>query len=261
MVAQPVPAGAFGQATAGAGPGPVAVVGPAAPSETLGMVAGSAASPTIGVPLSLLLVFDLLGVFFFAVSGCLLALTKKFDVLGSILLGGLAGLGGGVMRDVIMDKGVPTAIDEPIYLLPPVLAALLVWLGVLHPGRLRRTIMLADAAGLALFCVTGALVALGAGINAVGGLLLGVITAVGGGLLRDVVANEVPQVIDPVTGLYAVPAILGSTLVAGMWHIGWNHSTRLGPLEILVVALVFAFRVAAVKGRWRPPLAGPPERV
>lgn len=210
--------------------------------------------------MSLLLVFDLLGVFFFAVSGCLLAVTKKFDVLGSILLGGLAGLGGGVMRDVFMDKGVPTAIDEPIYLLPPLLAALLVRFGVLHPGRLRRTIMLADAAGLALFCVTGALVALGSGLNAVGGLLLGVTTAVGGGLLRDVVANEVPQVISPISGLYAVPAIFGSSIVAGMWQVGWNSSTRLGPFEVLIVALVFVFRVVAVKARWRPPLAGPPER-
>lgn len=206
--------------------------------------------------MSPLLVLDLLGVFFFALSGCLLAVEKRFDVVGSVLLGALVGLGGGVVRDVIIDR-VPTAIADPLYLVPPVLAAAVVRLGIVRPGRFHRAILLCDAGGLALFCVSGTVIASSFGLNPFGAALMGATTAAGGGLLRDVVANEVPALVDPAGGLYGVPALVGASVVAGMAAMGWNPDAVVGPREVLVVALVFGFRVAALRYRWRPPLAGP----
>src|SRR5699024_9449536 len=138
------------------------------------------------------LVATLFGTFFFAISGCLLAAGRGFDLVGSLLLGALTGLGGGVIRDLIIGAP-PAAFDEPINLVPPVLAALLVYLLARGVQRFRRTLLVFDAGGLALFCTTGTVTALNAGLNSVSATVLGVTTGVGGGLLRDVVANRVPQ--------------------------------------------------------------------
>lgn len=210
--------------------------------------------------MSPLLVVELLGVFCFAVSGCLLAATRSFDIVGSVVLGGLAGLGGGITRDVIIDADVPASFDRPVYLLAVVAAVLVVRAGWITPGRLRRSILLVDAGGLALFCVSGTLIALAAGFNPVGATLMGVTTACGGGVLRDVVAREVPVILKPDSGLYAVPAAVGAGLVALLASLGLNPDHLVGPAEIAVIGLVFGIRVLALRLRWRLWLAGPAAR-
>ncbi|MFF3036642.1 trimeric intracellular cation channel family protein [Arthrobacter citreus] len=198
-----------------------------------------------------LLILDLAGIFFFAVSGSLLAARRNFDIVGSLMLGSFVGLGGGVIRDLIINQGVPLAFSKPVYLLPPLLAAILVFTHALGVQRYRRTLLVFDAAGLALFCVTGTLTAHQAGLNPVSAALLGVTTAVGGGLLRDVVANEVPQVFNP-RGVYAIPALLGAGLVSLFTALG-----VFGPvLGIAVAALVFTLRILSLRYGWRIPLAG-----
>ncbi|GAA1124675.1 trimeric intracellular cation channel family protein [Citricoccus alkalitolerans] len=197
---------------------------------------------------TLLLVLDLCGVFFFAVSGSLLAARRQFDIIGSVFLAFLAGLGGGVVRDIIIDEGVPNAFANPLYLIPPAVAAALVYFRLITQGRLRRTLLVFDAAGLALFCVTGTQTALAAGITPVMAILLGVSTAVVGGLLRDVVANEVPEIFNP-QGLYAVPALFGSGLSSLLWVLGvftWLTAA-------LVMLAVFAFRLVSLRRRWWAP--------
>ncbi|MDO5629545.1 MAG: TRIC cation channel family protein [Mobilicoccus sp.] len=207
--------------------------------------------------MSLLLVVDLIGVFCFALSGCLLATSRSFDIVGSIVLGGLAGLGGGIVRDVIINAPIPASFDRPVYLLAVLAAVVVVRLGWIRPGRLRRSILLVDAGGLALFCVSGTLIAAAAGFNPVGATLMGVTTACGGGLLRDVVAREVPVILKPDSGLYAVPAAVGAALIALMAWLGLNPDLSVGPVEIAVIGLVFGIRVLALRLRWRLPLAGP----
>ena len=96
----------------------------------------------------LLTALDLVGVFFFAVSGALLAARKDFDLVGSVALALLAGLGGGITRDIVLDRGLPASLQDPIYLAPPVLVSLLVYVKAIHPNRLNLTITLFDAAGL-----------------------------------------------------------------------------------------------------------------
>ncbi|WP_442853280.1 trimeric intracellular cation channel family protein [Arthrobacter sp. H14] len=196
------------------------------------------------------LILDLLGVFSFAVSGCLLAARKGFDIVGSLLLGSLVGLGGGVVRDLIINAGVPAAFSNPLYIIPPLLAALLVYFLFSSVQRFGNLLVVFDAGGLALFCVTGTLKALEFGLNPVSAILLGVTTAVGGGLLRDVTANEVPKIFDP-RDVYAVPAFAGAFLVVLLDTFGWsNVFTTTG-----VAAAVFAFRILAWRFSWNVPLA------
>lgn len=199
---------------------------------------------------TVVLALELIGTFAFAVSGALLAVKKGFDIVGSLLLASLAGLGGGVIRDVVLDQDVPTAFVAPLYLIPVVLAVLVVFVRLVHEDRLRRTLLVFDAVGLSLFCVMGTFIAYGAGLNPVACGLLGVITAVGGGTLRDVVANEVPQIFNP-HGVYAAPAFLGAAATTAALEFGvFNAFAAVG-----VAAAVFVTRMFALKFRWRVPLA------
>jgi uncharacterized membrane protein YeiH len=192
---------------------------------------------------------DLLGVFFFAVSGSLLAARKGFDLVGSLLLASLASLGGGVARDLIIDVP-PAAFTNPAYLLPPLLATIVVYFVFSGVERVKRVLVIFDAAGLALFCITGTVKALDVGLNPVSAVLLGVTTAVGGGLLRDVVANEIPQLFDP-RDIYALPAMLGAVIVTVLYLT----DTFTLVTGTLAASLVFSFRVLAWRYGWHAPLA------
>ena len=196
------------------------------------------------------LVLDLLGCFFFAVSGSLLAVRKGFDLVGSALLGSLVGLGGGVLRDLILNAGPPAAFTNPVYMVAPLLAAALVYFLAGRVESVSLLILPFDAGGLALFCITGTLKALNAGMNPAAAILLGVTTAVGGGILRDVTANTVPSVFDPKT-LYAIPALLGAALAAGLWYLGWLNMVT----GTVVAAVVFTLRMLNLHFNWHAPLA------
>ena len=197
-----------------------------------------------------ILALELIGTFAFAVSGALLAVKKGFDIVGSLLLASLAGLGGGVIRDVMLAQGVPTAFGAPLYLIPVALAALLVFLRLIREDRLRRTLLAFDAVGLSLFCVMGSFIAYETGLNPVACVLLGATTAVGGGALRDVVANEVPQIFNP-DGVYAAPAFLGAAATTTALELGiFNAFAAVG-----IAAGIMVVRFLALTFRWRVPLA------
>jgi len=192
---------------------------------------------------------DLAGVFFFAVSGSLLAARKQFDILGSLLLASLVSLGGGVIRDIILNT-VPAAFTNPAYLVPPLLATVLVYFLFSSVQRYTSLLVLFDAGGLGLFCITGTLKALSFGVNPLAAVLLGVATAVGGGLLRDITANEVPQLFNN-RDIYALPAFTGAALTSVLWVTGLFNAVS----AFLVAAIVFTFRVVAWRRYWYVPLA------
>lgn len=198
----------------------------------------------------LLLFGDLLGIFFFAVSGSLLAARKGFDIIGSLALAYMTGLGGGIVRDLIIDKGVPNSFANTIYLLPPFLATVAVYLMSTHIQKLRYFISLFDAGGLALFCITGTLTSLAAGVEPIVAVLLGVATACGGGLLRDITANETPSLFNP-RDLYAVPAFLGAGATVLLEMTGWFNMVS----AIITAIVVFVLRMLALRFKWAAPLA------
>ena len=204
---------------------------------------------------TLLLVFDLSGIFVFAISGALVAVRKELDVFGVLVLAGVTGLGGGFLRDVLIDATPPAALADWRYLLVPVAAGLVTF--VFHPlvGRAERVVNIFDAAGLGLFCVTGALKALDYGLGPVPAALMGMVTGIGGGMARDLLAGRVPVVFS--SELYTTPALVGAT-----WAVlaqGWGLQE--GVVAIPGVIICFGLRVLAMWRVWRAPLPSGPASV
>jgi uncharacterized membrane protein YeiH len=197
---------------------------------------------------TLLLVLDLAGIFVFAVTGGLVAVRKQFDIFGVLVLAGTTGLGGGFLRDVLIDATPPAALADWRYLLVPVAAGLATF--VFHPafGRLERIITVLDAAGLGLFCVTGALKALDYGLGPVPAALMGMVTGIGGGMARDLLAGRVPVVFS--SELYATPALLGAT-----WAVLGNYwDLPIGWVALPGVVICFGMRLLALRRDWHAPL-------
>jgi uncharacterized membrane protein YeiH len=204
---------------------------------------------------TLLLVLDLSGIFVFAISGALVAVRKGLDVFGVLVLAGTTGLGGGFLRDVLIDATPPAALADWRYLLVPVAAGLVTF--VFHPvvGRAEPLVNVFDAAGLGLFCVTGALKALDYGLGPVPAALMGMVTGIGGGIARDLLAGRVPVVFS--SELYATPALAGAT-----WAVlaqGWGLQEAL--VAIPGVVICFGVRVLALWRGWRAPLPSGPASV
>ena len=187
------------------------------------------------------LLLDLIGVFAFALSGGLVAVRKRLDLFGVLVLAGATGLGGGVLRDLLIGFIPPIGISD-WRLVATALAAGLVTF-IYHPGveRLGRLVKVLDAVGLAVFAVGGALLALARpGIPPLAAIIVGTITAVGGGALRDVLVGQVPEVLR--RELYALPALLGSTTVVVAYQVGF-----ISPFVVWgAAALVFGIRMVAV---------------
>lgn len=194
---------------------------------------------------------DLVGVAVFAASGATAAVVKRLDLFGVAFVGFVAALGGGILRDLVIGSVPPLAFADWRYAVTAVAASVAVfWF---HPqlSRLRRTVLVLDAAGLGLFTVTGTLTALEAGVPAVGACLIGMLTAIGGGLARDLLTAEIPVVLQ--RDIYAVAALGGAILVTLLRE--WGVA---GPLPMAVAAvLITGVRLLALRRRWSAPVAMP----
>ena len=206
------------------------------------------ARPVTAQPLTTLLVLDLLGVFVFALSGATLAVSRRFDVFGVLVLASVAALGGGVARDVLLDVP-PVALQDTRYLVVPLVAGVLVFFFSPLVERLAGAVRLFDAAGLGLFVAVGTTKALDLGVGALGAALLGCLTGIGGGVLRDVLAGVVPVVLR--REVYAVPALLGAALVIA----GHGQGVEGPGILAAAVAVVFGLRMLGVWQDWHAPAA------
>ncbi|MCP2291788.1 trimeric intracellular cation channel family protein [Nocardia amikacinitolerans] len=193
---------------------------------------------------------ELLGVVSFAASGALLAVRKNMDVFGMAVLACSTALGGGVIRDLLIGRTPPAAFTDLTYLCASLLTALVIIFK--HPShRLTGPLEIFDAIGLGLFCVTGTAVAYAQGVGAPTAALLGMVTAIGGGVIRDVLGGEVPRVLRPDQELYAVPALLGAAATATLLHFDayWAWT------GLLAAFLAIAFRLLARRYGWHAPQA------
>jgi uncharacterized membrane protein YeiH len=198
-------------------------------------------------------VLETIGVFAFATSGALVAVRRNFDVVGILMLAVITAVGGGILRDVLLGDIPPAAFTTWPYFAAPIAAALLTF--AFHPAieRLGRTMLVLDAAGLGLFCVSGTVKALDYGMGVLPAAALGVTTGVGGGLLRDIVARETPVLVRPDSELYAIPAMAGALLIAVLWELEAYE-----PLYgVLVAAGIIVVRLLALRRGWRAPVARP----
>ncbi|MEU4091860.1 trimeric intracellular cation channel family protein [Streptomyces sp. NPDC026673] len=196
-------------------------------------------------------VLDLVGIFVFAISGALLAVRKNYDVFGMAVLAEVTALGGGLIRDLIIGAVPPAAFTDLGYFLTPLIATVVVFF--LHPQveRINSAISVFDAAGLGLFCVAGTTKAYDYGLNLTASATLGLATAVGGGVLRDLLGNEAPSLLRWDRDLYAVPAIAGAGIVVVL--IKFQALTT--GTGVLAVITAFVLRLLAMRYHWRAPRA------
>jgi uncharacterized membrane protein YeiH len=201
---------------------------------------------------TLLLARNLAGTFVFGLSGGLAAVRAKLDLFGVVVLAAVVGLAGGITRDLLIGTP-PATFRDWRYLAAAGAAGLVSFFAGPTLERWRRSVLAFDALGLSLFCVTGATKALDFGVGPVPAVLLGAITGIGGGILRDVLLREIPTVLRH--ELYAIPALLG----AGVLVIAQKAGSASPAFVVLGALLCAGVRLAGLKYGVNVPVA-PSER-
>lgn len=199
---------------------------------------------------ALLILLDLGGTFVFAISGAAAAVRHRLDIFGVMVLAFAAGNAGGITRDLLIGAVPPAAIADWSYLGVSILAGFIVFFRSALIARLNNPVLWFDAVGLAFFAVAGAGKALIHGLNPVMAALLGMLTGIGGGMLRDVLVNEIPAVLR--ADLYALAALAGAAVVVA------GDMLDLPPAAAALVGglLCFGLRFMAIRRGWRLPAAG-----
>jgi uncharacterized membrane protein YeiH len=195
------------------------------------------------------LVLDLTGTFVFALSGALAGVKRQLDLFGVLVLSFAAGNSGGIARDMLIGEVPPGAVNDWRYLGVSLVAGVITFYFARLIVRMSNPVLLFDAAGLALFAVTGASKALAYGLNPLVATALGIVTGIGGGMVRDILLAEIPTVLR--AELYAVAALGAAAIVV----IG--HALQLPRAPVTAAALIFCFwlRVMAIRHGWRLPVA------
>ena len=197
----------------------------------------------------LLLTLDLLGTLVFALSGAAAGVRHRLDVFGIGVVAFVAGNAGGLTRDVLIGAVPPAAIGDARYIGISLLAgAVMFWWGR-HVTKLQAIVQLLDASGLGLFAVAGTQKALAYGVNPFVAPFLGMLTGIGGGIVRDLLINEIPVVLR--SELYAVAALLAGAVVVAGALLQWPAT----PVAIGAAALCFVLRLAAIRRGWNLPVA------
>jgi len=216
---------------------------------------------TSGAPLQFAL--DLIGVFAFALSGGLVALRAHLDLFGVLVLAWVTGLGGGIIRDLLLGATPPVGISDWRLVVTGLVAGLIVFafhgrfraVAARRPrraGALTGVVKILDAVGLSVFAVAGSVKALELESPWLAAIVVGGVTAIGGGMIRDMLARQIPEVLQ--RELYAVPAVAGSAVVVGLHAMDW-----LNPWTTwLCVLLIFVTRMVAVALDLNMPTAIPP---
>jgi uncharacterized membrane protein YeiH len=198
----------------------------------------------------LLLALDLSGTFVFAVNGALTGLrAARLDIIGMVTLGIVTAVGGGIVRDVLIGAVPPAAFKYWPYLAVAVGGALLTFFFSRVLRRFTLPIDLLDAAGLSLFCVTGATKSLQYGLGVAPAVILGAVTGVGGGTIRDVLVRRVPTVLT--SGLYAIPALVGAAITVIAVQTGVYGI----PAALGAALACFLIRAAGIRYNLNAPVA------
>lgn len=200
---------------------------------------------------ALLLALDLAGTFVFGLSGAMTGVKRKLDIFGVLVLSFAAANSGGIMRDLLIGAVPPAAIRDWRYVAVSLLAGFVTFQWYPLINRLQSSILIFDAAGLALFAVSGAQKALTFHLDPIAAVLLGMLTGIGGGMVRDVLVAEIPTVLR--AELYAVAALAGASVVV----IGHELHLPSTPVTLAGAALCFGLRFAAIRHGWHLPVAQP----
>lgn len=194
---------------------------------------------------------DFIGTFVFAISGAVVAVRHRLDLFGVLLLSFAAATFGGIIRDVLLGATPPGSLVDWRYAAVSIAAGLLTFYRHAQVERLQNPVQLFDAIGLGLFAVVGASKALAVGLGPVGAVMMGVLTGVGGGIVRDVLVARIPSVLQR-HELYAVAAMLGALVVV----VGDALALPAAPVAITGAVLCLLLRWLAIRRGWRLPVSG-----
>ena len=205
---------------------------------------------------SIIFIMEIIGTIAFASSGALVAFRKNMDIFGVNVLAIITAVGGGCIRDIIIGRTPPIMFTKPIYAIVAMITCNLLFLLFFFNKELlkhrfmatyERLMLLLDAIGLGFFTVSGVSTGMDAGYqnNLFLVLFLGVITGVGGGVLRDILATQKPYIL--VRHVYACASLLGAVVCALLWPIGSIPAMWLGAVTVLFI------RILAMKFRWNLP--------
>lgn len=200
--------------------------------------------------MSFVYLLEMLGTAAFAVTGALAASRKRMDVFGFIVLALMPAIGGGTIRDVIIDRTPVFWVADNRYVVVAIIAALVVFFAPWKPGSRRRLLVWMDAMGLALFAALGTQISLAFDAGPLVAVLLGVTTAVTGGMIRDVICNEIPLILS--REIYATAAFVASLAYVGAWAAGLSANTSLA----VSVLCGFVVRGLAIRYEWSLPSFG-----
>lgn len=192
----------------------------------------------------MLTALDLIGTFVFALSGAFKAVRHGLDWLGIVVLATLTGVGGGLVRDVLLGDTPPASFRDERFLLACLVGAAAVILAARPIAARWNRVMVADALGLGLFAALGAAKASAYGLGPIGVVMMGALSAVGGGVIRDVLVGERPAVLD--RGFYATAAVLGGILFVGLGVLGVAPGIQVAATAIATTALRFISMVRAM---------------
>ena len=198
---------------------------------------------------ALVLTLDLIGTFVFAISGAASGVKNRLDVFGVSVLAFVAGNAGGMARDVLIGAVPPAAISNWRYVAASLIAGVATFLWYPSVTRLQHIVVLFDAAGLATFAVAGTQKALAYEINPVAAALLGMLTGIGGGMMRDLLVKEIPVVLRG--DFYAVAALAGAAVVVAGDLLHWPPV----PTTIAGASVCFFMRLIAIRRGWSLPVA------
>jgi uncharacterized membrane protein YeiH len=201
----------------------------------------------------LVLWLNLAGTFVFGLSGGLAAVQARLDVFGVIVLAGVVGLAGGITRDLLIGTP-PATFRDWRYLAVVAAAGLVSFFAQPALERINRRVQIFDAVGLSVFCVTGATKAVAAGLGPVPATLLGAVTGIGGGMLRDILLSQTPTVLRQ--ELYAIPALVGAGVAVAAEKAGVMSPV----LPLLGAVLCFAIRMFGLRRGIDVPTS-PPRRI
>lgn len=201
-------------------------------------------------------VLEIIGTFSFAISGAVVGLQKNMDVFGVSILGLTTATGGGVIRDLILGNFPPVAFRIPAYAITAICVSLVCFLPAVRKVVLsnknfyNKVLLITDSAGLGLFAVIGVKIAMEAAVsrNLFMTVFVATMTAVGGGIMRDLLAGDVPFIL--MKHIYAVAAIAGAVVCALCWDVLGNNLSM-----ILGAAVVFAIRLLSAHYKWNLPRA------
>ena len=198
-------------------------------------------------------VLDLVGTFVFALSGAVSGVKHRIDLFGVLVLSFVAATAGGVLRDVLIGATPPAAIQDWHYIALTTVAGLVTFYGHSLIAKMKSPVQIFDAFGLGLFAIAGAGKAIAFHLGPVAAVLMGVLTAIGGGMVRDLFVSQIPIVFT--AELYAVAALAGATVAV----VGNLILPGSAPLEVIGGIVCVALRLMAIRNGWKLPVAQQPD--